>query len=340
MNFSTLKLRHAAIVLASTGGLLLAGCGDDKKPATQVAAKVHQEEISVHQINDVLGRSGKVPPEQIKQASRQILERLVDQELLVQKAVEKKLDRDPKAMLAIEAARREILARMYVEGVTGAVSKPTASEIAEFYAKRPELFSERRVYSFQELAIAQGPDLLPKLQEQMGKAKNLAETAAWLTAEKIPYRGNATTKGAEELPLEMLPRFHQMKDGQIAVIPARDGILVAQLVASRTAPVDQKGATPYIEQYLLNQRKMEASNKSMKELREQAKIEYVGDFAKAESGAGARVANAPGNDTAPAKAATAQAAPAGKSPAAATVGAAAAPVANTSALEKGIAGLK
>jgi EpsD family peptidyl-prolyl cis-trans isomerase len=338
--------RHVAATLAATvvtlGILALAGCGDDKKVATQVAAKVNKEEISVHQINNVLGRAGNLPPEQMKVASRQVLDRLVDQELLVQKATEKKLDREPKTMQAIEAARRDILARAYMENASAALAKPTSSEIGEFYAKRPELFSERRLYSLQELTIAGNPaELLPKLQGQLGKAKALAEVAAWLKTENIPFNGNATTKAAEQLPLELLSRFHQMKDGQIGVVPSKDGVLVVQLLASRTVPMDQNAATPFIEQFLMNQKKVETSNRELKQLREQAKIEYLGEFAKTEAAAKAEapVAKPAAVAAAPAAAPIEAAVTA---PAAAQVRtpAAAAAIPNASALEKGVAGLK
>jgi EpsD family peptidyl-prolyl cis-trans isomerase len=276
--------RHAVAIASLFALISLAGCGEEKKAATQVAAKVNKEEISVHQINNVLSRSGNLPPEQVKLASRQVLERLVDQELLVQKAVEKKLDRDPKAMQAIEAARRDILARFYMESVTAAAAKPTPGEIGEFYSKRPELFAERRLFSLQEMSIAGNPaELLPRLQEQMAKAKNLGDIASWLKSQNIPFAGNATTKAAEQLPLELLPRFHQMKDGQIAVLPTKDGLQVVQLLASRAAPMDQKAATPYVEQFLMNQKKGEVSTRELKQLREQAKIEYVGEFANTDA---------------------------------------------------------
>lgn len=264
----------------------LAGCGSDsgdgKKPATQVAAKVNKEEISVHQINNVLARTGNIAPEQAKVASKQILEKLVDQELLVQQAMESKLDRDPKTMQAIEAARREILSRAYLDKVASSLVKPTTDEIRDFYTKHPELFSERRIYQFQQLAIqTTESDFLPRLQQQMSNAKSLADVAAWLNAEKILFAANSGTKAAEELPMELLPKFHQMKDGQIGVIPGRDGVMVVQLTASRSMSMDEKAATPFIEQFLNNQRRMEAAEKEMKQLREKAKIEYMGEFATA-----------------------------------------------------------
>lgn len=264
-------------------------------------------------------RAGNIAPEQAKAAGRQILEKLVDQELLVQQAIEKKLDRDPKAMQAIEASRRDILSRAYLEQVAAGSPKPGADETKDFYGKHPELFSERRIYQFQELTIQPNQaDFLPRLQQQMGNAKSLADVAAWLKAEKIPFAANTSTKAAEQLPLELLPKFHQMKDGQIGVIPTRDSVMVVQLAASRSMPMDEKAAMPFIEQFLGNQKRMEAAEKEVKQLREKARIEYMGDFAAAKADEKAKT--------------TADAKPAPAAPAEVKAGAA--------HMDKGIAGLK
>lgn len=108
-------LRTAAVTAAVLASLGLAACsgGDKDKPASQVAAKVNKEEISVHQINYLLQRQPGLKPEQAESASKTALERLIDQELAVQKAEELKLDRDPRVVQALDAARREILSRFY-----------------------------------------------------------------------------------------------------------------------------------------------------------------------------------------------------------------------------------
>jgi EpsD family peptidyl-prolyl cis-trans isomerase len=271
-------------VLAVAAAIALAGCSGQDKPAaaTQVAAKVNQEEVSVHQINNALARIGGVSPENAKEAGRQVLEKLIDQEILIQKAIEKKLDRDPRVMQAIESSRREVLSRAYLDQVAAAAARPTTEEVHDYYEKHPELFAQRRVYQFQELAAqTTDPVVLKKMQDRLPSFKSMRDIAEWLNSEKVKFVANSTTKAAEQLPLELLPRIHQMKDGQFGLVPARDGMIVMQLVASRNAPTDEATAKPFIEQYLGNKQRSAAVEKEMKALRDTAKIEYAGDFTQA-----------------------------------------------------------
>ncbi|ATE60542.1 EpsD family peptidyl-prolyl cis-trans isomerase [Thauera sinica] len=337
-----LRFSRPAPLIALAVAAVLAGCGgdSDKKPASQVAAKVNKGEISVHQINGMLASAGNIPAAQVKQAGAAALERLIDQELLVQKANDRKLDRDPKVMQSIEAARREILARAYLEQVTGQSLRPTDNEISTFYAENPALFSQRRIYNLQEMSIRIPAERFDELQNKLRETGNAQQLVAWLNEQKLPFNVNNAVRPAEQLPMEGLKGFAQMKDGQAMLTRTATGASLVVLAASRSQPLDEAAARPFIEQYLSNQKKAELARTELKHLRGTAEIEYVGEFAQtapkvAEAAAGQKAADgAPAAATPPEASAPAANPPAVSAPA----GEAADPL--RSVLEKGAAGLK
>jgi EpsD family peptidyl-prolyl cis-trans isomerase len=297
--------RPVAIAAAIACAAVLAGCGrdDGKKPASQVAVKVNKEEITVHQLNNAMAQLRNLSPEQQKAAAKQVLERMVDQELLVQKAMEKKLDRDPRVMQAIEASRRQILSQAYLDQLGQQIQKPGAEEVKKFYAARPELFAERKIYRLQELAIPGRPEITAQsLEEEIRKAKSLNDVVAWLKSKNVPFNANSTVKAAEQLPLEVVPKLAQLKVGQVMLMPAQQGFLLVQVAATEQQPLDEKQATPFIEQFLVNQKKLELARSEVKQAREAARIEYVGSFAEAAAKAPeAAKADAPKADAAKAE---------------------------------------
>jgi EpsD family peptidyl-prolyl cis-trans isomerase len=280
--------RWVPLLALSAAAVLLVGCGEKKeKAASQTAVKVNKDEITVHQINFVLQQQRGLRPEQTDAASKQILERLIDQQLALGKAEELKVDRDPRVVQALEAARREIVSRAYLEKVGEAAAKPTAEEIKKYYDEKPALFSERRIYSIQEIAIEAKPDQIPVLRDRLAAAKNIAEFVDWLKANDFRFSGNQAVRAAEQLPLNSLESFARMKDGQAALVPAANGVQVIVLVGSRSQPVSEEQARPAIEQFILNERKRKLVEDDVKALRAAAKIEYVGKFAEGAASAAA-----------------------------------------------------
>jgi EpsD family peptidyl-prolyl cis-trans isomerase len=314
-----------AALLVTLAATLVSGFGDKKvggkSVATQVAAKVNKREITVRQINGVLQRAGAISAEEIKRAGGEVLERLIDEELLVQQAQEKKLDRSAAVVQAVEAAKREIYARAYLEQIAAQATKPDAAAVAAFYNENPVLFAKRRIYSLQELSLQIADDRLPALRQEISDARNLAEIANWLRAEKIPFSASTGVKAAEQLPLESVPRFAAAKDGQIVLSQAPGGLVISYIVESRELPLDEKGAAPAIEQSITNRKKIALVQAELKRLRETGTIEYLGEFART---AGATAAA----ETRP------------KAPAAAVAPPAAPATADQRALVKGSAGLR
>ena len=245
---------------------------------------MNDSEISVHQINQVLQQS-KVTPEQAPAARNQALARLVDQEIVVQRAVQKKLDRDPAVMMQIEAAKREILQRAYAEQIGSAAARATDLEIKDYYTKHPELFSERRIYTYRVLAIQADKEQQPAVQEQLAKAKSLDEVVVWLKEQNLRHVVDGATRAAEQIPMQFLPRLHKMKDGQVLVSANPNGLEAVQLLQSKTEPVAEDRAKPVIEAFITNQRKTELIQKELAELRGKAKVEYMGDFKPAAASA-------------------------------------------------------
>ncbi len=273
-------------VLALSVALSLSGCGDKKegedKKATQVAAKVGKDEITVHQLNFELAKAaGNLSAEQSKKAANQVLRSLVDQQLLMQKAIEEKLDRDPKVVQAIESAKRQLLAQAYVEKLTSMAAKPSDAEIKDYYDKNPALFSERRVYRLQELSVQVTPQNVEAVKAQLTSAKNLGEFGQWLKSQNIPARVAQSVKAAEQLPLELLPRMHALKDGQAVSLSSGNQLNILYLAGSQTQPVTLEQAKPMIERYLLNAKKREIAEAELKKLRDATQIEYLGEYSEA-----------------------------------------------------------
>jgi EpsD family peptidyl-prolyl cis-trans isomerase len=283
---------RAGLVAVACSSLLFAtGCSDKKKdkPASQTAAKVNKEEITVHQINYLLGQR-PIPPALAASASKQALERLIDQELVIQQAAEQKIDRDPQVVQQVEAARRDIIARAYVERIGAGATRPTAEEVKRYFDENPALFKERRIYSFQELAIEATADQVADVRAKVQQAKSPDDLSASLKAANYRFNMAPTVKAAEQLPLANLPAISKLKDGEALINAAPPGVQVLVLVESRSQPVDEQRALPLVEQFLLNERKRKAVEDNIKALRSTGKIEYVGEFA---GGPGAAASAAP-----------------------------------------------
>jgi EpsD family peptidyl-prolyl cis-trans isomerase len=279
---SRFHLLRATAVATGVVALLLTGCGGDKKdkPASQTAAKVNKEEITIHQINYVLQQQRGIPASAAASASKQVLERLIDQELAVQKAQDQKIDREPRVVQQIDAARRDILARAYLEKVGNGATKPSSEEVKKYFDANPALFSQRRVYNLRELNVEARADQMAAINDKLKTAKSTEEFISYLKSSEIRFAGNQAVRAAEQLPLASLSMFAKMKDGEATLQPTPTGARIIVVAGSRAQPIDLTRATPAIELFLLNERKRKLIEDDMKALRGAAQIERLGEFAK------------------------------------------------------------
>lgn len=273
-------LRGCAALLAIFLGATLAACGGAGSE-TQVAARVNKGEISVHQVQAVLQRQSKqgssVLPEQ---ATQRALELLVEQELAAQAGRAAGLDKDPRVVQALEGAARELVARAYQDRAAANVTGPTSDEIDRYYQQHPQLFAQRRLYVLRETAIDPSADAA-RVEALIASVRSVEELDRSLREAGVKFGGRLIAEGAEDLPLAVLEKVAPLEAGQSAVISAPGAFRIFTVVQAIGAPVDRRTASDAIATYLTNQRKLEAVSEAMKRLRTEARIEYVGNFAKA-----------------------------------------------------------
>jgi len=261
-----------AVLLAPA--MLAAGCERarpiaSEAPAGKLAARVNGVEISLQQAAVVT--PGTAPA--------QALEKVIDRELLVQKALAARLDRDPHVMQQLDAARRQVLAQAWLERAAAAAVKGTPDEVSAFYAENPSLFAQRRVYRLRELAVGVPADRVETVRGEAANARDLEEIAGWLKWRGFKTGAPTFVSGpAEQLPLAWLPQLSRMREGEIAVIPSEKGTAVIQLVGAQDAPLSEREAAPVIEQFIAGRKRLELAATEVRRLREAATIEYVGDF--------------------------------------------------------------
>lgn len=279
-----LRSRFLLAALCCAGLAALSACGkeDTPKAATQVAAKVGSDEISVHQINQILSQTNtrNASPQEITLMARAILERLIDQQIAVNQALDRKLNRTPEVVTQLEASRREILASAYLRQLTSDIPRPTDEEVRAYFNAHPQLFSRRRVFRVQEIVTAPAPGLVEQLNAFTKLDKPVETAAAWLKARNMAYTGGSATRSAEQIPLDILPAIDAMKDGQAIVLTSESTLTLLHLLASQPMPITETVAFPRTTQFLSNQRITLAVTSDLQELRSSTKVVYVGEFSQ------------------------------------------------------------
>ncbi|MCE3604914.1 EpsD family peptidyl-prolyl cis-trans isomerase [Massilia sp. P8910] len=329
MNNSTLamsppshkRLLCAALMVALAG---LAGCGNkDSKPKVgQALVSVNGEEITELQLSEEL-MLANVPPAQQAEASKKLVEALIDRQLLQNEAAKEKADRDPKVVQAIERAKALIIAQYYMQKKVGSVARPTAAEISQYYTSNPDFFAARKQFDMKQLVI-QSKDLSEEVKKVAENAKSLDDVAVWFDANKIKYMRAQASRTTSDLAPDMSAKLKSMPKNQLFIVKEGERSMLVAIVDVRDNPASLEVASPQIEKFLFNKRTKEAADAELKRLRAAAKIDYLKTPA---------LAAAPAAGTVPAAPAPVAATPAPAQPDAT-------PATSDAATARGVAGLK
>jgi peptidyl-prolyl cis-trans isomerase C len=285
--------------------LALGSCTKHTGQATQTVARVGGTELTVNQLNDELSRQPQVAGSDPQTISRLVLEKLINQQVLYNKAMEKELDRDPAVLQAIERAKRMILAGAYLDRYVPKPAEPTDAQVSDYFSAHPELFAHRKEYDLLQVAFPASA-LTADLKSELEHAKIREDVISTLNEHKIEFQQQEITRSAEDLPLDLLAHIYTFQRGQVYVTQGPAQADLIELLASTEQPLSEQQAVPMIRRFIENKNRQEAVDAEVKRLRAATTIEYMGEFAKDKHAVNApsvsdngQAAAAPGTGTAP-----------------------------------------
>jgi EpsD family peptidyl-prolyl cis-trans isomerase len=273
-------LRLQPVVLLA--GALLVACGAETKTAArfdEVVARVNGEEITVRQLNERLAYIGWGAEGGPGATRKLALDAMIDEKLLVQKAIARGLDQDLTTRKAVEAARTRLLARAAIEDTTGneVISE---KEARVFFQANPDLFEKRRVYTFRRFVL-EGGRVGEGVKARLDSARTGEGVVAVLKAASIPHSLVTEVRTAESLTSAVLVQAASMAPGDILLLPEKSRTVLMQLAGSVSEPITFESALPSIQEYLADARTQQLAERLVKDLRRKARIEYVTQTADA-----------------------------------------------------------
>jgi EpsD family peptidyl-prolyl cis-trans isomerase len=272
----TYQLKHTiAAVLMSAAAAGIAGCGrgDNPRPA-QAVAKVDGYEVTVHEINEILSRLPAQPSTGAVPLQARALDAVIDRRLLVAKALESKLERNPDVMQAMAAARDEVLAKAYLQNILARTSEGDPAGVKAYYEKNPHLFADRKLYEMRQVTIAE-QDASDELGKVIDTSHSVDQVADWLQARSIRFEKAATNRSTADLPSKIVENLDKLTSRNLFVIKQPGRIAVASLSYIKDTPVSLTEASGDIQRYLANQHADAAVHAELKRLRASADIQYL-----------------------------------------------------------------
>ena len=249
--------------------LLIFACTDSLDPG-QVAARVNGEEITVHQINFEVERIPRI----VKDANartKMAAERVLNDVLLAQVSKEKQMHRQPLVLQAMEAAKLRVLAEAYTNSVFEQISTPSPEQLHQYYEAHPELFSGRKIYQYEELLVkvtdVESSLVLKKLIE---KSSSLNDLVTQLSKQSIVYAKRDMVQPAEQISFSRLAKLYSLKENALIHFVENDVIHVIELLTARKRPISEKNAQLYIQKFLINELKKQATRKQQAGNKEEA----------------------------------------------------------------------
>jgi EpsD family peptidyl-prolyl cis-trans isomerase len=250
--------------------VLTSGCS--KQATGQTVAVVNGEEISASELNAELAAANIPQGADKKKVLPQLLQRIIDRRVMVQRAQEQGLDKSPDFLTRQRRANDELLISMLSQRQSDSMKVPTPQEVDAFIAANPGMFAQRSILLLDQLQFD-----APKDQaglQRLSKDQSLEALATSLSDMGIQFARGKSRVDTATIPTEVMRQIEAVPRGEPFIIPA-SGKLVASVITGReasstSADQNRKLAVDALRRQNLNRNLQD----QLKQSRAQAEIKY------------------------------------------------------------------
>ena len=254
--------------------LLVSGC--HKEPKGQVVAIVNGDEISMQELNAEL-QGVRIPDAADRTKLRkQVLQRLIDRKLIVQKAREQGLDKTPDFVAQQRRLEENLLVSMLGQKIAATVPMPDDRDITQYVADNPAQFGGR-----QRLLLDQIQCAAPKNARSLMALKDahsLDDIAAGLQKLGLGFARGKGVIDTGRLDPQLIGVINKLPPGEPFVLPS-NGQYVASVIVGRDSTPTPTASARLAAAEMVRRRELVAESKAqVARARTSAEIQYQRGF--------------------------------------------------------------
>ncbi len=213
---------------ALAASLLLTGC--NKEPKGQVVAVVNGDEISIQELNAEFQGAAIPDNADRKKIRRDVLQRLIDRKLIVQKAREQGLDKTPEYIAQQRKLEENLLVSILGQKLAQTVPMPDDRDVKQYILDHPTQFAQRQQLLLDQIQF-EAPSDLKKLMT-LKDAHSLDDVAVGLQALKLNFSRGKGVIDTGRLDPELMKKINELPPGEPFVLPS-NGQFVASVIVAR-----------------------------------------------------------------------------------------------------------
>lgn len=245
------------------------------KASGQTVAVVNNHEITAGDLNAALAADPNASGDP-KAARASALQKLIDRELLVQQAQSDGIDKSPEFLNQQRSLTDELLINLLVRRKVSTSAVPSASELTQYEASRPEMFANREIWTLDQVLYPLPKD--PALNAKLSAAKTLDEVIQALTAAGMQMKRGTKKIDSAVFPHDIYEQIAKLPAGEPFIAPGTDKAVASVITAREASPISGDQASQLAVQAMKRDKEQQFLVDRIKALRASAKIQYQPGF--------------------------------------------------------------